>query len=71
MLVRHGVNVLKSGGVLDEKMEQKSFELQDNPIAAGEDRSLDKSDRMSDELICQTSVTRHFSRHWAHLARST
>ena len=71
MLVRHGVNVLKSGGVLDEKVEQKSFELQDNPIAAGEDRSLDKSDRMSDELVCQTSVRRHFSRNWTHLARSS
>ena len=64
MLVQHGVNVLKSSGVLDKKIEQKSF---DNPIAAGEDRSLDKSDRMSDELICQTSVRRHFSRNWAHL----
>ena len=42
MLVRHGVNVLKSGGVPDVKLEQKSFELQDNPIAAGEDRSLEK-----------------------------
>ena len=42
MLVRHGVNVLKSGDVLAKKIEQKSFELQDNPIAAGEDRSLEK-----------------------------
>ena len=71
MLVRHGVNVLKSGGVPDEKLEQKSFELQDNPIAADEDRSLDKSGRMSGELICQTSVPRHFSRNWTHLARSS
>ena len=71
MLVRHRVNVLKSGGVLGKKLEQKSFELQDNPIAAGEDRSLNKSDLMSDELICQTSVPRHFSRNWAHLARSS
>ena len=71
MLVRHGANVLKSGGVLDEKLEQKSFELRDNPIAADEDRSLDKSDRMSGELICQTSVPRHFSRNWTHLARSS